>query len=114
MRGLARCSTRETDASRSSAKEETHEAFTFHPPPTKSPARLFSLREKRKRVSVDSKQVRQGGMRVRVKRSHSMPELQGQVGTIDQHYGVVDYPAFKVWFEDGRSELFWSHELEEA
>jgi len=43
-----------------------------------------------------------------------MPDLQGQVGTIDQHYGVVDYPAFKVWFEDGRSELFRSHELEEA
>jgi hypothetical protein len=26
----------------------------------------------------------------------------------------VHYPAFKVCFEDGRSELFWSHELEEA
>jgi hypothetical protein len=53
-------------------------------------------------------------MRVRVKRTYSMPELQGQVGTIYPRYGGVHYPAFKVWFEDGRSELFWSHELEEA
>ena len=53
-------------------------------------------------------------MRVRVKRTYSMPELKGQVGTINQRYADVHYPAFKVWFEDGRSELFWSHELEEA
>jgi hypothetical protein len=53
-------------------------------------------------------------MRVRVKRTYSMPELKGQVGTINQRYRGVHYPAFKVCFEDGRSELFWSHELEEA
>ena len=87
---------------------------TDHPPPTKSPARLFFLREKREGVSVDSKQVRQISMRVRVKRTYSMPELQGRVGTIDSRYGRVHYPGFTVWFEDGRSELFWSHELEEA
>ena len=87
---------------------------TDHPPPTKSPARLFFLREKREGVSVDSKQVRQISMRVRVKRTYSMPELKGQVGTINQRYRGVHYPAFKVCFEDGRSELFWSHELEEA
>jgi hypothetical protein len=63
---------------------------------------------------VESKQARQISMRVRVKRTYSMPELQGQVGTIHPRYGGVHYPAFKVWFEDGRSELFWSHELEEA
>jgi len=65
-------------------------------------------------VSVDSKQVRQISMRVRVKRTYSMPELKGQVGTINQRYRGVHYPVFKVCFEDGRSELFWSHELEEA
>ena len=63
---------------------------------------------------MDSKQVRQISMRVRVKRTYSMPELKGQVGMINQRYGGVHYPAFKVCFEDGRSELFWSHELEEA
>jgi hypothetical protein len=63
---------------------------------------------------VELKQARQLGMRVRVKRTYSMPELQGQVGTVYPRYGGVHYPAFKVWFEDGRSELFWSHELEEA
>ena len=60
------------------------------------------------------KQARQIGMRVQVKRTYSVPELQGQVGTIKQRYGGVHNPAFKVWFEDGRSQLFWSHELEEA
>ena len=60
------------------------------------------------------KPARQIGMRVRVKGTYSMPELQGQVGTINPRYGGVHHPAFKVWFEDGRSELFWSHQLEEA
>jgi hypothetical protein len=63
---------------------------------------------------VELKPARQLNMRVRVKRTYSMPELKGQVGTINQRYADVHYPAFKVWFEDGRSELFWSHELEEA
>ena len=67
---------------------------------------------------MELRQARQIGMRVRVKRTYSMPEpqaeLQGQVGTINQRYGGVHHPAFKVWFEDGRSQLFWSHQLEEA
>jgi hypothetical protein len=53
-------------------------------------------------------------MRVRVKRTYNVPELQGQVGMIKERYGGVHHPAFKVWFEDGRSQLFWSHQLEEA
>ena len=36
---------------------------------------------------MDPKQVRQISMRVRVKRTYSMPELKGQVGTINQRYG---------------------------
>ena len=67
---------------------------------------------------VELKPAWQIGMRVRVKRTYSMPELQaelqGQVGTINQRYGGVHRLAFKVCFEDGRSELFWSHHLEEA
>ena len=63
---------------------------------------------------VELKRAWQIGMRVRVKRTYSIPELKGQVGTIKPHYEGVHYPAFKVYFEDGRSELFWSHELEEA
>ena len=62
---------------------------------------------------VELKRAWQIGMRVRVKRTYSM-ELKGQVGTIKPRYEGVHYPAFKVCFEDGRSELFWSHELEEA
>jgi hypothetical protein len=72
-------------------------------------------RNAREEKIVELKQARQIGMRVRVKRTYnSVPELQGQVGTINQRYGGVHHPAFKVWFEDGRSQLFWSHQLEEA
>ena len=63
---------------------------------------------------MELKPGRQIGMRVRAKRTYSVPELQGQVGTIKERYGDVHHPAFKVWFEDGRSQLIWSHELEEA
>ncbi len=75
---------------------------------------FYLSRNAREEEIVEPKQARQIGMRVRVKRTYSMPELQGQVGTINQRYEGVHFPAFRVWFEDGRSELFWSHELEEA
>jgi hypothetical protein len=75
---------------------------------------LYLSRDAREGKIVEPKQARQIGMRVRVKRTYSMPELQGQVGTINQRYGGEQSPAFEVWFEDGRSELLWSHELEEA
>ena len=63
---------------------------------------------------MELKPARQIGMRVRVKRTYNVPELQGQVGMIKERYGGAHHPAFKVWFEDGRSQLFWSHQLEEA
>ena len=76
---------------------------------------FYLARNAREEKIVELQQARQIGMRVRVKRTYnSVPELQGQVGTINQRYGGVHHPAFKVWFEDGRSQLFWSHELEEA
>jgi hypothetical protein len=54
------------------------------------------------------------GMRVRVHLDYRKPHRQGMVGTIKKHYGVPDYTAFEVLFPDGRSELFWEHQLEEA
>jgi len=36
------------------------------------------------------------------------------VGTIQKHYGAPEYTAFEVLFLDGRKELFWDHQLEEA
>jgi len=35
------------------------------------------------------------------------------VGTIEKRWGNPDYVALDVLFDDGRSELFWYHELEE-
>jgi hypothetical protein len=35
------------------------------------------------------------------------------VGTIEERWGNPDYIALDVLLDDGRSELFWHHELEE-
>jgi hypothetical protein len=62
---------------------------------------------------VSSQEV-QLGTRVRVREGHGRAELRGLLGTLDQRWGNSDYPAFLVWLEDGRFELFWDYELEEA
>jgi hypothetical protein len=62
---------------------------------------------------VSSQEVRLG-TRVRVREGHGGAELRGVLGTLDQRWGNSDYPAFLVWLEDGRFELFWDYELEEA
>ena len=36
------------------------------------------------------------------------------VGTTVKRYGVPGYAAFEVSLPDGRMELFWDHQLEEA
>ena len=54
------------------------------------------------------------GMRVRVHEGYRKPDFRGLVGKIKQRYGNDSYAAFEVGFEDGRSELFWSYELEKA
>ena len=56
------------------------------------------------------------GMLVQVSESllHGKMDYRGQFGTVKQRYGRVDYAAFEVQFGDGRSILFWHHELEEA
>jgi hypothetical protein len=75
---------------------------------------LYLGRDAQEGKIVELKPARQIGMRVRVKRTYNVPELQGQVGMIKERYGGVHHPAFEVWLEDGRSQLFWSHQLEEA
>ena len=54
------------------------------------------------------------GMLVRVSERHSNVEYRGQAGMVQQRYGNVNHAAFDVQLGDGRSELFWHHELEEA
>ena len=54
------------------------------------------------------------GTRVRVCLDYRKPHLQGMVGTIKKHYEGPNYTAVAVLFPDGRTELFWDHQLEEV
>ena len=54
------------------------------------------------------------GLRVRVSKSLREPELQEKVGTIKGRWGAPEYVALDVLLDDGCTELFWHHELEEA
>ncbi len=40
------------------------------------------------------------------------PQWRGLTGTIGARWGHPEYPALDVLMEDGRSQLFWHHELE--
>jgi hypothetical protein len=53
------------------------------------------------------------GKRVRIRQEHRSTALRGMVGTIEKRWGNPEYIALDVLLEDGRSELFWHHELEE-
>jgi hypothetical protein len=53
-------------------------------------------------------------MWVQVQLDYRKPHRQGALGTIKKHYGSPNYTAFEVLFPDGKSELFWEHQLEEA
>jgi hypothetical protein len=53
------------------------------------------------------------GKRVRVRADHLSAPLRGLVGTIEKRWGNPDHVALDVLFDDGRSELFWYHELED-
>jgi hypothetical protein len=55
----------------------------------------------------------QVGKRVRVKEDHRTTTWRGQEGTIAKSWGDPTYSALDVDLDDGRSELFWHHELEE-
>jgi hypothetical protein len=64
-----------------------------------------------KPVELEAAQV---GTRVRVRLDYGEPHLQGSVGTIQKRYGVPDYTAFDILLPDGRTKLFWEHQLEEV
>jgi hypothetical protein len=53
------------------------------------------------------------GKRVRIRQDHRSTALRGVVGTIEKRWGDPTYVALDVLLDDGRSELFWHHELEE-
>jgi hypothetical protein len=54
------------------------------------------------------------GTAVRVKQGHRRPELEGMSGIIEHRWGSPEYLALDVRLEDGRSELFWFHQLDTA
>ena len=53
------------------------------------------------------------GKRVRIRADHRSMPLRGLEGTVEKRWGNPDYIAIDVLLDDGRSELFWHHELEE-
>ena len=53
------------------------------------------------------------GKRVRVRADHPTANWSGLEGTIAKSWGDPAYSALDVDLDDGRSELFWHHELEE-
>jgi hypothetical protein len=53
------------------------------------------------------------GARVRVGESGWRSEWWGLTGTISARWGNPEYLALDVLLEDGRTQLFWHHELEE-
>ena len=54
------------------------------------------------------------GARVRVGQSGLRSELRGLTGRIIRRWGHPEYLALDVRMEDGSSQLFWHHELEEV
>ena len=56
----------------------------------------------------------QVGKRVRIRADHRSKALRGLEGTIEKRWGNPDHVALDVLLDDGHSELFWYHELEES
>ena len=54
------------------------------------------------------------GVRVRVSQDDRRPELRGLAGTVETCFGHPDFVALDVRLDDGRVELFWHHQLENA
>jgi hypothetical protein len=53
------------------------------------------------------------GAKVRVGHSGFRSEWRGLTGTISGKWGNPEYLALDVLLDDGRTQLFWHHELEE-
>ena len=65
-------------------------------------------------ISERSEREARVGAKVRVLECSKDPELRGLVGEVARVYGGSDYgTVVDVRFEDGRSSLFWAHELEQ-
>ena len=62
---------------------------------------------------MDSKEARVG-MRVRVHECYRKQHLQGLNGVITQKCVLAGNVAFTVGLGDGRTEMFWDHELAET
>jgi hypothetical protein len=54
------------------------------------------------------------GKRVRVREDYRTATWRGREGTIEKSWGDPTYSALDVLLDDGISQLFWHHELEEA
>ena len=54
------------------------------------------------------------GTVVRVREGHRKPELEGMVGVIEGVWGGPEYTVLDVRLDDGRSELFWFHQVQVA
>jgi hypothetical protein len=61
---------------------------------------------------VRSEQARIGA-RVRVSESGWRSEWWGLTGTISAKWGNLEHLALEVQLDEGRTQLFWHHELEE-
>ena len=53
------------------------------------------------------------GAKVRVGTLVGRSEWRGLTGTVSRKWGNPEYLALDVLLEDGRTLLFWHHELEE-
>jgi hypothetical protein len=53
------------------------------------------------------------GARVKVSESGRRSEWRGLTGKIRGKWGDPEYLALDVRMQDGRTQLFWHHELEE-
>ena len=54
------------------------------------------------------------GKEVKVPGDRYEPELRGVVGSVLRCYGEPEYMALEVIPKEGRSRIFWHHEVEEA
>lgn len=52
------------------------------------------------------------GTPVRVREGNRRSALCGMEGTVEDTWGDPTYPALDVLLEDGRTALFWFHELD--
>lgn len=66
-----------------------------------------------RRVALMRSEEAMIGARVRVSESGRRSEWRGLTGTVSGKWGNPEYLALDVQLEDGRTQLFWHHELEE-